>query len=50
MKEKVTISVNDGLLKWVHKMIEKKEFASVSHAVQKALSLMKLKYESGKES
>jgi len=47
MKEKITITVNDGLLEWVHKKIEEKEFASVSHAIQKALTLMKKEYESG---
>jgi hypothetical protein len=36
-----------NLLEWVEEMIEKKEFASVSHAVQKAL--VKLREEYGKE-
>jgi Arc/MetJ-type ribon-helix-helix transcriptional regulator len=45
MKQTITISLNDNLLEWVKTMIEKKEFASVSHAVQKALTLMKQQYD-----
>jgi Arc/MetJ-type ribon-helix-helix transcriptional regulator len=45
MKRTITISLNDNLLEWIKTMIEKKEFASVSFAVQKAIFLMKQQYE-----
>lgn len=37
VKQKRTVLINEGLIAWVDKMIERKEFASLSHAVQKAL-------------
>jgi Arc/MetJ-type ribon-helix-helix transcriptional regulator len=48
MKQTKTITINDNLLEWIEEMIEKKEFASVSHAVGKALLKLKQEYESGK--
>jgi len=49
-KQKITISLNDNLLEWIHEKIEEKEFASVSHAIAKALTKLRVEYEkSGKE-
>ena len=45
VKQKRTVSINEGLIEWVQTMIEKKEFASLSHAIQKALLKLKESYE-----
>lgn len=44
-KKKKTVAIDEDLLKWVESETEKKEFASLSHAVQKGLSEMKGRYE-----
>ena len=43
--KKATITIDEDLVIWVNDMIEKKEFSSLSHAVQKALYELKQKYE-----
>ena len=43
--DKKTISIDEELVKWVESMIETKEFANFSHAVQKALYQLKESYE-----
>lgn len=39
------ITIEQELIKWVDEMIEKNEFSSLSHAIQKALYLLKADYE-----
>ncbi|MDA8055789.1 MAG: hypothetical protein M0Z77_09130 [Thermoplasmatales archaeon] len=45
MKIKVSVSIDEELLEWVEVEVDKKRFASVSHAVNFALN--GLKKESG---
>ena len=45
MKLKKTITINQELLDWINQKIEEKEFASLSHAVEKGLYTMKKNYE-----
>jgi Arc/MetJ-type ribon-helix-helix transcriptional regulator len=45
MKLKKTIAIDPELYKWVNQKIEEKEFSSLSHAVEKALYLLKNKKE-----
>jgi Arc/MetJ-type ribon-helix-helix transcriptional regulator len=45
MKLKKTITINQELLDWINQKIEEKEFASLSHAVEKGLYTLKKKYE-----
>jgi len=52
MKEKIrrpkvtkTITINRELLEWIEKKIEEREFASVSHCVEKAIFHLKREYE-----
>ncbi|MGC8693534.1 MAG: ribbon-helix-helix domain-containing protein [Thermoplasmata archaeon] len=40
-KLKVSVSVDEDLLEWVQEEIEKKRFASVSHAINFALHRLK---------
>jgi len=42
-KEKITISVDPGLLKWVDSQVQTKRFASRSHAIGLALSELRKK-------
>lgn len=44
-----TITLNGELLKWCETMIAKKEFGSLSHAIEKALTKLKAEYEKKKE-
>jgi len=44
-KQTKTITLNKGLLEWIEEMIEKKEFGSISHAIEKALTKMRNEYE-----
>lgn len=41
MKKKVSVSIDEGLLAWVNSEIDKKRFASLSHAVNLSLSELK---------
>ena len=45
MKKSVTVTIDEKLLKWVESQIDKKEFASISHALEKALVHLKEEYE-----
>lgn len=40
VKKKVTVSIDEELLKWVYAGVESKKFGSVSHAMNLALSRM----------
>ena len=40
-----TVTINQDLLDWINQKIEEKEFASLSHAVEKGLYTMKKNYE-----
>ena len=44
-KRTKTISVDSRLIDWVNAEIEKKEFSSLSHAVEKALFELKKSYD-----
>ena len=44
-KRSVTVTIDVDLLEWVNEEIEKKEFASISHALEKALVKLKEQYE-----
>ncbi len=41
MKKKVSVSIDEDLLSWVHSEIENKRFSSLSHAVDYALNELK---------
>jgi len=45
MKLKKTITINQDILDWINQKIEEKEFASLSHAVEKGLYQLKKNYE-----
>ena len=45
MKLKKTITINKDFLDWIDQKIEEKEFASLSHAVEKGLYQLKKNYE-----
>jgi len=45
MKVKKTVTIDAELLKWIEKMIEAKEFGSLSHAIEKALVKLRKEYE-----
>jgi Arc/MetJ-type ribon-helix-helix transcriptional regulator len=47
-KRTKTISIDSRLIDWVNSEIEKKEFSSLSHAVEKALYELKRSYETKK--
>lgn len=38
MKKKVSVAIDESLLKWVQDQVQRKRFASVSHAVNYALN------------
>ena len=38
MKKKISVSIDEDLLGWVNDEVEKKKFASVSHAINLSLS------------
>ncbi|KPV61868.1 MAG: hypothetical protein AOA66_1540 [Candidatus Bathyarchaeota archaeon BA2] len=40
-KRKTSVSLNEETLAWIHKKIEEKKFASVSHAVEYALERLR---------
>lgn len=40
-----TITINKELLEWIEEKIEEREFASVSHCVEKAVYRLKAEYE-----
>jgi Arc/MetJ-type ribon-helix-helix transcriptional regulator len=48
MKLKKTITINQDILDWINQKIEEKEFASLSHAVEKGLYQLKKNYEQSK--
>jgi hypothetical protein len=48
-KRTKTISVDSKLVDWVNAEIEKKEFSSLSHAVEKALYELKRSYDQQKK-
>lgn len=37
-KERITISIDDKILKWIDSQIDKKEFANRSHCFEKAVT------------
>jgi Arc/MetJ-type ribon-helix-helix transcriptional regulator len=41
MKKKISVSIDESLLDWIHTQIENKRFASLSHAVNYALNDLK---------
>ena len=41
MKVRKQVTLDDDLLKWVQEQIDKKRFASVSHAIEYALTKLK---------
>jgi Arc/MetJ-type ribon-helix-helix transcriptional regulator len=45
MKLKKTVTINQELLDWINQKIEEREFASLSHAVEKGLYKLKKSYE-----
>jgi len=45
MKIKKTVTINKDLLDWIDQKIDEKEFASLSHAVEKGLYQLKKTYE-----
>jgi len=45
MKRTKTVTINEELLKWIDDMIEKHEFGSLSHAIEKGLYKLKAEYE-----
>jgi Arc/MetJ-type ribon-helix-helix transcriptional regulator len=48
VKVKKTITTDEELLKWVEQKIDEKEFGSVSHAIEKALTRLKEEYRKEK--
>jgi len=49
MKVKKTITIDKELLEWIERKIKEKEFASVSHCVEKAILHLKVEYEKKRE-
>jgi Arc/MetJ-type ribon-helix-helix transcriptional regulator len=45
MKIKKTVTIDVKLVKWIEEMVEKKEFGSLSHAIEKAIYELKKQYE-----
>lgn len=45
MKLKKSIAIDEDIYKWVMQKVKRKEYASLSHAIQKALLDLKLKEE-----
>ena len=45
MKIKKTITMDKELLAWIEQKIKEKEFGSISHAIEKALTRLKAEYE-----
>lgn len=45
IKKKKTIVLNSDLVEWIEEMIKKKEFASLSHAISKALFKLRESYK-----
>jgi Arc/MetJ-type ribon-helix-helix transcriptional regulator len=43
MKKKISVSIDDDLLKWAESEVEKRRFASLSHALNFALNELKQK-------
>lgn len=41
MKKTKTITLNGSLLEWIQEQIKKKRFASVSHAIEYALTKLR---------
>jgi Arc/MetJ-type ribon-helix-helix transcriptional regulator len=47
MKKKVGISItiDNDLLEWLEKMVQNKEFGSVSHGIEKSVTKLKQEYD-----
>jgi len=45
VKVSKTVTIDRELVEWMEGMIEKKEFASLSHAIEKALTKLRAEYE-----
>ena len=45
MKLKKTVAIDEDIYEWVMQKVKLKEYASLSHAIQKALLDLKLKEE-----
>ena len=46
MKVQKTVTLDSELVEWVKTKIKEKEFASLSHSIEKALTQLKKDYES----
>jgi Arc/MetJ-type ribon-helix-helix transcriptional regulator len=45
VKQKITITLDEDLLKFLDKKVKEKEFSSVSHGIQKSVMKLKAEYE-----
>lgn len=45
MKVKKTVTIDEELIEWLKRMMELKEFGSVSHGIEKGLTKLKEEYE-----
>jgi len=45
MKVQKTVTLDEKLVKWIEKMIEEKEFGSLSHSIEKGLFKLREEYE-----
>ena len=45
MKIKKTVTIDPDLVKWAAQKIKDREFGSLSHAIEKALLMLKQEYE-----
>lgn len=46
-KERVSINIDNGLLKWIQEQISKGEFDNQSSAIRKCITVTKRVYEEG---
>jgi Arc/MetJ-type ribon-helix-helix transcriptional regulator len=47
MKTKKTVTLDSELIEWLKQKIKEKEFGSLSHAIEKGLTVLKAQYEEG---
>ena len=45
MKVQKTVTLDEKLVKWIEKMIEAKEFGSLSHSIEKGLFKLREEYK-----
>ena len=48
-KKKKTIVLDEELVKWLEDMLKAKEFGSLSHGIEKALTRLKAEYDKKRE-